>query len=417
MHTFLQRHQSERGIDRRGFCRLLGMGAGVVPLLGSRLGWAAEGDSSRDTLLVIFQRGAMDGLNAVVPYTESNYYARRPTIAIPPPGAEGSAIDLDGQFGLHPSLAPLKALYDGGDLALVHATGLTTPSRSHFDAQDFMERAWLSQGGVFDGWLNRYLATLGDGGTFQAVGMGTAVSRSLSGPAPVVGMSGIEGFGIVSELQRATLLESLLQASFDGNSFVDSTGQRAFAAVDELASSPAVGLPVGNDAIYPEGSFGQRLRDLAALIKSGIGVKVATLDIGGWDHHNNQAQALPPLLDELARGLLAFHTDLGAAMSNVSVVVMTEFGRRVAENGSRGTDHGRGGVIFALGGGVQGGQVVTDWPGLNDADLDSGDLQVTLDYRSVLAEMLARRAGVNDFSTIFPGWEGTPTSGLFVPRG
>jgi uncharacterized protein (DUF1501 family) len=411
------RHQTDQGIDRRGFCRLLGVGAGALPLLGSRLGWAAEGDTSRDTLLVIFQRGAMDGLNAVVPYNEPNYYARRPTLAIPAPGSDGGAIDLNGEFGLHPALAPLKALYDSGDLALVHATGLTTPSRSHFDAQDFMERAWLSQGGVFDGWLNRYLATLGEGGTFQAVGMGTAVSRSLSGPAPVVGMSGIDGFGIVSQSRRASALEALLQASFDGGSFVDSTGQRAFAAVDELKNSPAPSLGIANDAAYPEGGFGQRLRDLAALIKSGIGVKVATLDIGGWDHHNNQAQALPPLLDELARGLLAFHTDMGAAMANVSVVVMTEFGRRLVENASRGTDHGRGGVIFALGGGVQGGQVHTDWPGLDEAELESGDLRVTIDYRSVLAEMLAMRAGVSDFSAIFPGWEGMPTSGLYLPRG
>jgi uncharacterized protein (DUF1501 family) len=409
-------HLHQNGIGRRDFCRLLGVGATAMPLLGSRLGWAAEADASRDTLLVVFQRGAMDGLNAVVPYFEPNYYARRPTIAIPAPAGEGSAIDLDGRFGMHPSLAPIKTLYDSGDLALVHATGLTTPSRSHFDAQDFMERAWLSQGSVFDGWLNRYLATLGEGGTFQAVGMGTAVSRSLSGAAPVVGMSGIEGFGIESDLQRANSLQALLQASFDGSTFVDSTGQRAFAAVEELKGSPASSLAVDNAADYPDGDFGQRLRDLAALIKSGIGVKVATLDIGGWDHHNNEAQALPPLLDELARGLLAFHTDLGAAMANVSVVVMTEFGRRVAENASRGTDHGRGGVIFALGGGVQGGQVHTDWPGLADANLDSGDLQVTLDYRAVLAEMLAKRAGVSDFSGIFPGWEGAPTSGLYVPR-
>ncbi len=413
----MMRHQTDQGIDRRGFCRLLGVGAGALPLLGSRLGWAAEGDTSRDTLLVIFQRGAMDGLNAVVPYNEPNYYTRRPTLAIPAPGGAGSAIDLDGQFGLHPALAPLQALYASGDLALVHATGLTTPSRSHFDAQDFMERAWLSQGGVFDGWLNRYLATLGEGGTFQAVGMGTAVSRSLSGPAPVVGMSSIDGFGIVSQSRRASTLEALLQASFDGGSFVDSTGQRAFAAVDELKSSPAASLGIANDAEYPAGGFGQRLRDLAALIKSGIGVKVATVDIGGWDHHNNQAQALPPLLDELARGLLAFHTDMGSGMANVSVVVMTEFGRRLVENASRGTDHGRGGVIFALGGGVLGGQVHTDWPGLNEADLESGDLRVTIDYRSVLAEMLAMRAGVSDFSTIFPGWEGMPTSGLYRPRG
>lgn len=404
-------------IDRRGFCRALGLGAGALPLLGSRLGWAAEGDASGDTLVVIFQRGAMDGLNAVVPYTESNYYARRPTIAIPAPnGSAESAIDLNGQFGLHPALAPLKPLYDAGDLALVHAAGLTVPSRSHFDAQDFMERAWLAQGTVFDGWLNRTLAVLGGEATFRAVGMGTAVSRSLSGPQPVVGMSGIDGFGIDSQFQRADQLQAQVLASFDGPSFVDSTGQRAFAAVNELSSSSAPLLDVDNDAAYPDGAFGQRLRDLAALIKAGLGVQVATVDIGGWDHHNNEAQELPPLLTELAEGLAAFHADLGPSMSRVSVVVMTEFGRRVAENGSRGTDHGRGGVMFALGGGVQGGQVYGDWPGLADGQLESGDLRVTTDYRAVLAEMLARRSGISDVSSIFPGFEGSATNGLFLPR-
>ncbi|MCB1633274.1 MAG: DUF1501 domain-containing protein [Xanthomonadales bacterium] len=410
-------NRQEALIDRRGFCRAMGIGAAGLPLLASSYGWAAEGSGSGDTLVVIFQRGAMDGLNAVVPHAESAYYARRPTIAVAVPGSgEDAAIDLDGRFGLHPALAPLKPLYDQGDLALVHAVGLTVPSRSHFDAQDFMERAWLSQGGVFDGWLNRALGEMSGDGTFKAVGMGTAVSRSLNGVQPVVGMSAIEAFGIESTLQRAELLKSQLYDSFDGPSFVDSTGQRAFAAVDELRSSTAPTLAVDNEASYPDGAFGQRLRDLAALIKSGLGVQVATVDIGGWDHHNNEVQELPPLLSELATGLAAFHTDLGPAMSRVTVVVMTEFGRRVSENASRGTDHGRGGVMFALGGGVQGGQVYGDWPGLSDAALEDGDLRVTLDYRAVLAEMLSRRNGLDDLSAVFPGFDGLPTQGLFVPR-
>ena len=345
-------NRQEALIDRRGFCRAMGIGAAGLPLLASSYGWAAEGSGSGDTLVVIFQRGAMDGLNAVVPHAESAYYARRPTIAVAVPGSgEDAAIDLDGRFGLHPALAPLKPLYDQGDLALVHAVGLTVPSRSHFDAQDFMERAWLSQGGVFDGWLNRALGEMSGDGTFKAVGMGTAPT-----------------------------------------------------------------LAVDNEASYPDGAFGQRLRDLAALIKSGLGVQVATVDIGGWDHHNNEVQELPPLLSELATGLAAFHTDLGPAMSRVTVVVMTEFGRRVSENASRGTDHGRGGVMFALGGGVQGGQVYGDWPGLSDAALEDGDLRVTLDYRAVLAEMLSRRNGLDDLSAVFPGFDGLPTQGLFVPR-
>ena len=404
-------------LSRRDFHRLACAGASI-PLLGSRVGWSAsrKDASKRDVIVVVFQRGAMDGLNAVIPYTENLYYSRRPTIAVPAPGGGAeSAIALNDQFALNPSLAPFKALYDAGELAVVHAAGLTTPSRSHFDAQDFMERAWLSQGSVFDGWLNRYVSSLeASTATFRAVGMGTAVSRSLSGAAPVVGLSSIEDFGIESASQRSESLKSLLSQTFDGQSFVDSTGLRAFAAVDELATSPAVNAEVENGAVYPDGAFGQRLRDLAALIKSDLGVEVATVDIGGWDTHNNEVNELNPLLAELSEGLAAFRTDLGATMARVTVVTMTEFGRRAYENGSQGTDHGRGSAMFVLGGGVIGGQVYADWPTLADAALDNGDLAVTTDYRAVLAELLIKRGGVSDLSAIFPGLESSPTSGLFA---
>jgi len=404
-------------LSRRDFNRLA-CATASIPLLNSQIGWAAnrKDAADRDIVVVVFQRGAMDGLNAVVPYTESAYYSRRPTIAVPAPGAGAdTAIPLNDQFALNPALAPFKALYDAGELAVVHAAGLTTPSRSHFDAQDFMERAWLAQGNVFDGWLNRYVSGLeASSATFRAVGMGTAVSRSLSGEAPVVGISSIEDFGIVSAAQRSDGLKTLLEQTFDGTSFVDTTGARAFAAVDELAASPAVLAGVENGAVYPEGAFGERLRDLAALIKSGLGVEVATVDIGGWDTHNNQVAELNPLLSELAEGLAAFRTDLGALMSKVTVVTMTEFGRRVQENGSRGTDHGRGSAMFLLGGGVVGGQVHTDWPSLADSALDNGDLAVTIDYRSVLSEMLLKRAGVSDLTNIFPGLENAPTNGVFT---
>ncbi len=403
--------------SRRDFHRLACTTA-TISLLGSQIGWASERKDAagRDVVVVVFQRGAMDGLNAVVPYTENDYYSRRPTIAVPAPGAGAdAAIPLNEQFALNPALAPFKALYDAGELAVVHAAGLTTPSRSHFDAQDFMERAWLAQGSVFDGWLNRYLGGLESSGmTFRGVGMGTAVSRSLSGTAPVVGMSSIEDFGIVSASQRSESMKSLLEQTFDGASFVDSTGARAFDAVDELVQSPAALASVENGAVYPNGAFGQRLRDLAALIKSGLGVEVATVDIGGWDTHNNQVAELNPLLTELAEGLAAFRTDLGAMMSKVTVVTMTEFGRRAFENGSGGTDHGRGSAMFVLGGGVLGGQVFTDWPTLADSALDNGDLAVTTDYRSVLSEMLVKRAGVSDLSGIFPGMESVATSGIFT---
>lgn len=407
----------KKAFSRRDFHRMACTTA-TIPLLGSQISFAAnrKDAADRDVVVVVFQRGAMDGLNAVVPYTENDYYSRRPTIAVPAPGAGvDAAIPLDDQFALNPALAPFKELYDAGEMAVVHAAGLTTPSRSHFDAQDFMERAWLAQGGVLDGWLNRYLGGLESSDvTFRGVGMGTAVSRSLSGAAPVVGMSSIEDFGIVSASQRSTSMKNLLEQTFDGASFVDSTGARAFDAVDELIASPAAMAVVENGAVYPDGAFGQRLRDLAALIKSGLGVEVATVDIGGWDTHNNQVAELNPLLSELAEGLAAFRTDLGSAMSKVTVVTMTEFGRRAFENGSGGTDHGRGSAMFVLGGGVLGGQVFTDWPTLADSALDNGDLAVTTDYRSVLSEMLVKRAGVSDLSGIFPGMESAATNGIFT---
>jgi uncharacterized protein (DUF1501 family) len=412
---------------RRDFLKIGGL-SGTALALGSasvfapKLAFAADPGSNRntDTLVVIFQRGAMDGLNAVVPYTEAEYYAQRRTIAIArPDAATGAAIDLNGKFAFHPALAPLKSIWDQGTLSVVHAVGLTTASRSHFDAQDFMERAWLEKGQVFSGWLNRHLSStsLTNDVTFRAVSVGKAVTKSMGGPAPVVGLSAIDAFGLTSSNSRKAELSETLEASFSGAGFLDSTGLRTFAAVDELvAKNPSV-IEVENAASYPNTTFGNQMKDLAKLIKSGIGVEVATCDLGGWDTHNNQTAELANLLDELAKTLAAFNADLGTRMKNVTVLTMTEFGRRVMENGSSGTDHGRGSCMFAFGGGVVGKQVYGEWPGLAPNQLEGGDLRVTTDYRAVLAEALAKRCG-NDtkLSEVFPGFTGQATSGLFVAR-
>ncbi len=410
------------GLLRRDFVKLAGL-SGLALGVTSQIAFANTLATARntDTVVVIYLRGAMDGLNAVVPFTDPNYFVNRANIAIAKPdAAQNPAINLDNRYALHPALAPLKPIWDAGELAIAHAVGLTTPSRSHFDAQDFMERAWLEKSGPTTGWLNRLLSSnaASTDATFRALGLGRALPRSLSGSAPVVGLSSIASFGITSRSTRKTELSQSLQASFSGASLLDSSGNRAFAAVSELQANSAAGVSVENAAVYPNTSFGNQLKDLAQLIKSGIGVEVATLDLGGWDTHNNQATELNALLDQLAKSLAAFRTDLGARMKNVTVVSMTEFGRRVAQNGSQGTDHGRASCMFMLGGGVAGKQVYTDWPGLAANQLEGGDVRVTTDYRSVLSELLSKRAGIgaSELAAIFPGFSAAKTAGLFLTR-
>ncbi len=377
-----------------------------------------NGTRNTDTLVTIFLRGGLDGLAAVAPYTENEYYSRRPTLAVPRPGQANGAIDLDGRYGLHPALNPLKRHWDAGTLGIVHAVGLSTPSRSHFDAQDFMERAWMQQGGIGTGWMNRHLqagARAGDP-TFRAVAIGRAVPRSNAGPVPVVALTSPSSYQLSTSTMRGAQLAAALQQAFVGPSTLDSAGGRVFGAIGELAANPAISAAPENGASYPNTTFGNYLRTLAALIKAGIGVEAASADIGGWDSHRNQAADLNRLLDELARSLDAFVTDLGPRMANVSVVTMTEFGRKAFENASQGTDHGRGSVMFALGGGVVGKQVMTDWPSLREDALDGGDLRVTIDYRAVLAEWLSRRGGASSVEAIFPGFAGRASNGLFRAR-
>lgn len=401
---------------RRDFLALSGLSAlsfAAAPQIAF-----ANTPRNSDVMVVIFLRGAMDGLSAVVPFTESNYYAKRSAIAVPRPGETGGAIALTNQFALHPALAPLKRHWDNGSLAVAHATGLVTPSRSHFDAQDFMERAVMAQGGLGTGWFNRFLSQSARTGDpiFRAVAVGKAVPRSAGGPVPVVALSSAESFDVQSTSSQATALRGAVSQSFVGPSGLDSAGIKAFQAINDLATTPSVNSAPENGASYPTTAFGGYLRILAGLIKSPLGVEAATVDIGGWDTHRNQVADLATLFDELGKALDAFVTDLGSQMSRVSIVTMTEFGRRLTQNASGGTDHGRASAMFALGGGVVGKQVVADWPGLADSALDQGDLRVTLDYRRVLAEWLTKRGGVSDIASVFPAFSEAPTSSLFRAR-
>ena len=402
---------------RRDFFKTAGLAG--LPLLAPRFVFAADGapKGGQDVLVAVFQRGGMDGLQAVVPHADADYYRLRPAIGIPRPGAQNGAIDLDGFFGLNPAAQALKPLYDAGRLAVVHAAGLRTANRSHFDCQDMYERGSTDTLSVFDGWLNRYLqSNAGGEDTFEALGVGRAVQGSLRGAAPVIGLSSIANFRLSTNSGRATSVADTLSLLFDAQSLLSRTARSALSALEEMASANPAQRAPANGATYPNTAFGNQMKEIAQMIKAGVGLRVAAVDIGGWDHHENINNVLPGLLTELSNTLAAFDTDLGTAMANVSVVTMTEFGRRAFQNASNGTDHGAATAMFVLGGGVVGRQVAARWPGLKDANLFNGDLDVTTDYRAVLSELIDRRLGGADVGRVFPGYAPGPAPGLFLPR-
>ena len=365
------------------------------------------------TLVCLFQRGAADGLNVVVPHGEQAYYDMRPTIAVARPGQAAGAIDLDGFFGLHPSLLPLKPLWDQKLLAPIHAVGSPSTSRSHFDAQDFMESGTPDVKGTPDGWLNRLLAVQGtcqacEAVPFRAVAMTPQTPRILEGPAETIAMSSLGEFSVRATGSEAERLEALYRTG--SADLIHGTGQEMFGAVKLLRSAnPQQYLP-RNGAQYPRTQFGQRLMQIAQLVKSNVGLEVAFADVGGWDTHVNQGNGTGQLagrLDDFARTLAAFTQDLGDQMNDVLVLTMSEFGRTARENGNRGTDHGHATAFFALGGGVKGGKVYGKWPGLAPEQLNEGrDLKLTTDFRTVFSEVAVKHLGATRVETIFPGYSG-----------
>jgi len=364
--------------------------------------WArrARAAGTDPVLVSIFQRGAADGLNTVVPTGDPFYYSSRPTVQITP----GTTLGLDGFFGLNPAFADLHGLYTSGKLAFVHAAGSPDPSRSHFDAQDFMDHAAPGNKAIVDGWLSRYLAIAGGGQSIAGVSLSNATSKQLVGPSPSLAFSSIANFTLTGAytVERRAALE-VRYALEPG--LVGGTMTAGFQALDLIA-----GVNTATSVVYPAGDFGAALKDAAALVKSNIGVKVIAITIGGWDHHTNLLLNLAALGGELAAGLKAFHDDLGTELGRTLTLVMTEFGRRVEENGGDGTDHGHGGVMMALGGGIAGGRVLLRdgaWPGLAPAQRYIGqDLQVTTDFRDVFAEALNRHMGLatSGMGPIFPGF-------------
>lgn len=402
-------------LDRRDFCKfsLLGAGAAVAR---PRLAFG-NGAGSRDVLVCVFQRGGMDGINAVVPIADANYRVQRPTTALPEPGsATGATLELDGFFAINPAASAFKSLFDAGELAIVHATGGLHGDFSHFSAQSLMERGCLAHQSVFDGWLNRHLQIVGPGQPFQAVGVGKAVAPSLRGEAPAIGLTEIDSVALTTQSRRSASTPALLKLLYTGTDALDAAAQQAFDSIDVLAQAQPGGLPTENGAQYPNTAFGRELAEIAQLIKADIGLEVACVDSGGWDHHNQLNVELTPLLQQFTDALAAFRIDLGSRMDGITVVTMSEFGRRAYENGSAGTDHGVGGVMFVFGGGVIGGKVYADWPGLATPDLLDGSLTITTDYRSVLSELLAKRLGNPHVDAVFPGFVDAGRPGMFRPR-
>jgi uncharacterized protein (DUF1501 family) len=373
---------------------------------------AAKGYGKRKTLVTIFQRGAVDGLNMVVPHGESEYYNLRRTIAVPKPGKTDGAVDLDGFFGLHPSLRPLAPLWKDKRLAIVHSAGSPDNTRSHFDAQDYMESGTPGNKSTRDGWLNRVMQVKNekDGSPFRAVSMTQALPRSLYGRAPSVAMTSLSDFAI-----KAGIYTSNMKGGFEGvweqnsKDALGETGRETFEAMNYLKQANPSQYEAENGAVYPNSQLGRSLRQIAQLIKAGVGLEVAFAEAGGWDTHTNEGGArgqLSNLLRDFGAAIAAFHTDLGKRMDDVVLITMSEFGRTARENGSRGTDHGHANAMFILGNTVKGGKVYGDWKGLKNDQLNEGrDLALTTDFRDVFAEAAYKHMGTKDLSKVFPKYD------------
>jgi uncharacterized protein (DUF1501 family) len=401
--------------SRRSFLKSTGLGFLALGLPPSFLVRAAgaEQNGRGKALVVVFQRGGMDGLNVVIPFKDRAYYALRPTIAVKEPATgEERAIDLDGYFALHPALMPLKTIYDKGQLAIVHAAGSPDNSRSHFDSQDYMELGTPGIKSTPDGWLNRYLSEKPVfGSPFRGVAVSPQMPRTLAGSAPALSMSSIEEFRLRNAAMGG-VLEKLYTNSADP--LFRQGGKSLFGAMAKLRAIESK-LPPSTGS-YPMGRLGNGLKQIARLIKADVGLEVAFTEIEGWDTHVAEGGATGQLanrLKELGEALASFHQDLGDRLEDVVVVTMSEFGRTARENGNRGTDHGHANVMFVLGGSVRGGKVYGRWPGLAPEVLYEGrDLDLTTDYRAVSGEVLARHLGQRDLSKIFPGFRAPGSLGL-----
>ena len=422
-------------LTRRVFLRgsaiaMAGMGAAPVWLARA----AATEGRKRKTLVAIFMRGAADGLNIVVPFGDPLYRQLRPNLGLQPPrqgndegnGPFASVIDLDGTFGLNAGLRPLKALWDRKQLAIVEATGSPDSSRSHFDAQDYMESG--TPGKTGNGWLNRALTDARpDSSPLRAVALSNRIPRSLRGDHEAIALGNVQEFNI-SDSKRLAILNNMYSLTPDAP--LRRTGMDAFDAMKMLQSIdkgapanpeprqpfvPGADGPVRNPrpSYGAGGQLGKNLQQLARLIKSDAGVEAAFAEVDGWDHHQNENGQLSNLLNQFSNAIAAFSDDLGDRMEDVVIVTMSEFGRTVEENGAGGTDHGHGSLMMVLGGPIQGGKIYGQWPGLEKEQLFEGrDLAVTTDFRAVLSELVAGHLGQKDLNLVFPGFKPGAQLGL-----
>jgi len=381
-----------------------------------RLAFSPQSSSlAGDLLVVVFLRGAADTLNMVVPHGEDAYYSLRPSLGVPRPDDSRSskgkrALDLDGFFGLHPAMESLLPVWQDGELAIVHACGAPDESRSHFKAMELMERGAENERGPASGWLGRHLASLENGNTspLRAVGLGELAPRSLYGPVPVATLRSISDYHLQGSPQQLKLFQASLEAMYSGPNRDAVIGRETLALLQKLQNMEAQGYLPRLEAAYPESEFGMGLKQVAALAKADLGLEAAALDLGGWDTHFAQGSVdglMPRLMQDLAQGLSAFYSDLTDLRDRLSIVVMTEFGRRAYENASLGTDHGHGALMLLLGGGVNGGRVHGRWPGMEREQLfGPGDLAVTTDYRDVLGEVCLKRLNNPNLAAVFPGY-------------
>lgn len=406
-------------MDRRYFLKASGIGLASFGLMAAAPEFLHQFAAAqtkrpfgrRKVLVTIFQRGAVDGLNMVIPFGDSAYYDLRRTIAIPKPNETDGAVNLDGYFGLHPSMKPFEQLWQSRQMAVIHSAGSPDNTRSHFDAQDYMESGTPGVKSTRDGWLNRALqATAGkDDSPFRAVAMTQQLPRSLYGKAPAVAMTNLADFTI-----KAGLYSGDLTGGFEGlyeqnvKDTLGETGKETFEAMEFLKKANPAQYKPENGALYPQSPLGRSLQQIAQLIKAEVGLEVAFAEAGGWDTHVNEGGArgqLANLLRDFAAAIAAFAVDLGKRMDDVLVITMSEFGRTARENGNRGTDHGHGNAMFVIGNSVKGGKVYGDWKGLRPEALNEGrDLAVTTDFRDVFAEAAAKHLGARDVGSLFPGY-------------
>jgi uncharacterized protein (DUF1501 family) len=387
-------------------------GTTALPAFLTRAAYAATAEATAQgkRLVVIFQRGAVDGLNMVVPWREPNYYAMRPTIAIP----RQKVLDLDGFFGLHPAMSSLAPLYQQGHLAVVHAAGSPDGTRSHFDAQDYMESGTPGLKATRDGWLNRALQAedlrrKGQHTAFRAIALGADVPRTLSGKIPALAISNLQDFAVGGRGPKPAPVSTAFESMYDqsSDSILHSAGDSTFEAIRMLrATDPGHYTPSSN-AKYPDSVFAKNMKQIAQLLKADLGVEAAFTDLTGWDTHENQGGAegqLANRLRDFSDSIAAFWRDMGDGAENVTLVTMSEFGRTAHQNGTGGTDHGHANAIFVLGGAVKGGKVYGKWPGLANEQLNEGrDLAITTDYRQVLGELVAKTMAAPNLEVTFPG--------------